>query len=94
MEEKLGRLEKQMKKLITDFRDACEKNEELRRQNDTLLNELLEKTRKLEVFEERDSVLMEAQAEKKRLESQHQRIREEVAELLEKVRTLKIDKKP
>ena len=94
MEEKLGRLEEQMKKLITDFRDACEKNEELRRQNDTLLNELLEKTRKLEVFEERDSVLMEAQAEKKRLESQHQRIREEVAELLEKVRTLKIDKKP
>ena len=68
MEEKLSRLENQMKRLITDFRDAREKNEELRRQNDQLLNELLEKNRQLEVFEERDSVLMEAQAQKKRLE--------------------------
>jgi hypothetical protein len=37
---------------------------------------------------------MEAQAEKRRLENQHQHIREEVAELLKKVRSLKIDKKP
>ena len=91
MEEKLARLENQMKRLITDFRDACERNEELRQQNDQLLNELLEKNRQLEIFEERDSVLMEAQAQKKHLEEQHQYIRKEVAELLQKVRTLKGD---
>ena len=93
MEEKLARLESQMKKVIADFRNACQKNEELRKQNDKLLNELLEKSRRLEVFEERDSVLMESQAEKKNLEQQHQRIRKEVTELLEKVRALKPDKK-
>ena len=93
MEEKLARLESQMKKVIADFRNACQKNEELRKQNDKLLHELLEKSRRLEVFEERDSVLMESQAEKKNLEQQHQRIRKEVTELLEKVRALKPDKK-
>lgn len=93
MEEKLARLEKQMKRLIADFRDACDKNEELRKQNDTLLNELLEKSRRLEVFEERDSVMMETQAEKKHLEKQHERIRKEVTELLQKVKALKIDTK-
>ena len=82
-----------MRKLIADFRDACEKNEALRKQNDNLLNELLEKSRKLEVFEERDSVMMETQAEKKHLEKQHERIRKEVKELLEKVRALRIDTK-
>jgi hypothetical protein len=92
MEEKLARLEEQMKKLITDFRDACEKNDELRKQNDKLLNDLLEKTRRLEVIEERDAVLMETQAEKAHLEEQHKRIRKEVMALLEKVRTLKRDK--
>jgi phage shock protein A len=92
MEEKLARLEDQMKRLITDFRDACEKNEGLRSQNDKLLNELLEKNRRLEVAEERDSVLMDAQAEKKRLEKQHKRIRKEVAELLAKVQALNINK--
>jgi peptidoglycan hydrolase CwlO-like protein len=89
MEDKLVRLEEQMKRLINDFRQVCEKNEDLRKQNDKLLSELLEKSRKLEVFEERDSVLMEAQAEKKNLEKQHQRIRKEVDELLEKIRSLK-----
>ena len=93
MEEKLARLESQMKKVIADFRNACQKNEELRKQNDKLLHELLEKSRRLEVFEERDSVLMESQAEKKNLEQQHQHIRKEVTELLEKVRALKPDKK-
>lgn len=93
MEEKLARLENQMKKVIADFRDACQKNEELRKQNDKLLHELMEKSRQLEVFEERDSVLMESQAQKKNLEKQHQRIRKEVAELLEKVRALKPEKK-
>jgi len=93
MEEKLARLENQMKKVIADFRDACQNNEELRKQNDKLLHELLEKSRRLEVFEERDSVLMESQAEKKNLEQQHQHIRKEVTELLEKVRALKPDKK-
>jgi len=93
MEEKLARLENQMKKVIADFRDACQKNEELRNQNDKLLHELMEKSRQLEVFEERDSVLMESQAQKKNLEKQHQRIRKEVAELLEKVRALKPEKK-
>ena len=93
MEEKLARLENQMKKVIADFRDACQKNEELRKQNDKLLHELLEKSRRLEVFEERDSVLMESQAEKKNLEQQHKRIRKEVTELLEKVRALKPEAK-
>jgi hypothetical protein len=49
----------------------------------------MEKNRRLEVFEERDSVLMEAQAEKRRLEQQHQAIRKEAAQILEKVRTLR-----
>ncbi len=89
MEDKLARLEEQTKKLITDFRDACEQNEELRRENERLLNELLEKKRQLEILEERNSVLMETQAEKKRLEQQHQRISREAAELLKKVRALK-----
>jgi hypothetical protein len=93
MEEKLARLENQMKKVIADFRDACQKNEELRKQNDNLLHELMEKSRRLEVFEERDSVLMQSQAQKKNLEKQHQRIRKEVTELLEKVRALKPEKK-
>ncbi len=93
MEEKLTRLEDQMKRLIADFRDAREKNEALRTQNEALLNELLEKSRKLEVFEERDSVMMETQAEKKQLEKQHERIRKEVTELLRKVKALKVDAK-
>ena len=44
-------------------------------------------------IEERDSVMMESQAEKKNLERQHQRIRKEVTELLEKVRALRPEKK-
>ncbi len=93
MEDKLVRLEEQMKRLIADFRDACGKNEELRRQNERLLNELLEKKRSLEVLEEREALLMEAQAEKKKLEQQRERIRTEVSELLEKVRALRGNEK-
>lgn len=89
MQEKLARLEDQMKRLLTDFRDACVKNEALRRENDSLLNELMEKSRRLEVFEERDSVLMEAQAEKKRLEEQRQKIRKETEQLLKRIRALR-----
>ncbi len=89
MEDKLTRLEKQMKRLLADFQDAWEKNETLRKENERLLNDLMEKNRRLEVFEERDSVLMEAQAEKRRLEQQHQAIRKEAAQILEKVRTLR-----
>ena len=88
MEEKLARLEEQMRRLIHDFRDACGENEELRRQNERLLNELLEKSRQLEVLEERSSVLMETQAEKKKMEQQRERIRKEAMELLERVRAL------
>ena len=89
MEDKLVRLEEQMKRLIVDFRNACEKNEELRRQNERLLNDLLEKKRSLEVLEEREALLMEAQAEKKKMDQQRERIRKEVSELLEKVRALR-----
>ena len=89
MEEKLARLEEQMKKLIVDFRDVCEKSEDLRLQNEQLYGELLEKSRKLDVLEERGMVLMEGQAEKKRMEQQHERIRKEVKKLLKKVRALK-----
>ena len=89
MEEKLARLEEQMKRLISDFQDACGKNEELRRQNERLLNDLLEKSRQLEVLEERGSLLMEAQGEKKKMERQRERIRKEAGELLEKVRALR-----
>ncbi len=88
MQEKLSRLEEQMKKLLADFRDACKKSEELLRENERLLNELMEKNRRLEVVEERDSVLMEAQAEKRRLEQKQKNIREETERLLEKVRAL------
>ena len=93
MEDKLVRLEEQMKRLIVDFRNACEKNEELRRQNERLLNDLLEKKRSLEVLEEREALLMEAQAEKKKMDQQRERIRKEVSELLEKVRTLRGNEK-
>jgi hypothetical protein len=89
MEEKLARLEEQMKKLIADFRDVCEKSEDFRLQNEQLHGELLEKSRKLDVLEERGMVLMESQAEKKRMEQQHERIRKEVKKLLKKVRALK-----
>jgi peptidoglycan hydrolase CwlO-like protein len=89
MENTLTRLENQMKKLVADFQRTCEQNEELRRRNEQLLNELLEKTRRLEVVEERDSVLMETQAEKKRLEDQRERIRKEVLSLQKKIRALK-----
>lgn len=89
MEEKLTRLEEQMKKLITDFRDVCGKSEDLRLQNEQLQSELLEKSRKLDVLEERGMVLMEGQAEKNRMEQQHERIRKEVKQLLKKVRALK-----
>ncbi len=89
MEEKLSRLEEQMKRLLTDFREACNKNEALRLENERLLNDLMEKNRRLEVFEERDSVLMEAQAEKRRLEQKHKEIRRETERLLEKLRALR-----
>ena len=89
MEEKLARLEEQMKKLITDFRNVCEKSEDFRLQNEQLHSELLEKSRKLDVLEERGMVLMEGQAEKKRMEQQHERIRKEIKKLLKKVRALK-----
>jgi len=89
MEEKLARLEEQMKKLIADFRDVCEKSEDVHLQNEQLHSELLEKSRKLDVLEERGMVLMEGQAEKKRMEQQHERIRKEVKKLLKKVRALK-----
>jgi hypothetical protein len=93
MEDKLARLEEQMKRLITDFRDSCEKNENLRVQNERLLNDLLEKKRQLDVLEERSAMLMEAQAAKKKLEQQRERIRKEVDELLEKVRALRGNEK-
>ncbi len=93
MEDKLGRLEEQMKRLITDFRNALDKNEELRLQNDRLLHDLLEKKRELEVLEEREKMLMEAQAEKKKLEQQRERVRKEVSQLLEKVRALRRNEK-
>ena len=89
MEEKLARLEEQLRRLISDFQDACGENEELRRQNERLLDELLEKSRQLEVLEERSSVLMGAQAEKKNMEQQRERIRKEAVELLERVRALR-----
>ncbi len=89
MEEKLARLEEQMKRLLADFRDASEKNEELRKENERLLNELMEKTRRLEVSEERDSMLMEAQSGKRRLEQKHRDIRKETERLLEKIRALR-----
>ncbi|RJP14009.1 MAG: hypothetical protein C4520_21905 [Candidatus Abyssobacteria bacterium SURF_5] len=89
MDEKLARLEEQMKRLVSSFRDACEKNEHLRRQNERLLNELLEKTRQMEVLEERGELLLEAQAEKKKLEAQREQIRKEINALLERVRALK-----
>jgi chromosome segregation ATPase len=93
-EDKLARLEEQMRKLIGDFKGLWEKNESIRRQNEQLLSELLEKTRQIEVLEERGSMLMETQAEKKKLEQQRELIRRQVQELLEKVRTLRgIDKK-
>jgi hypothetical protein len=93
MEDKLARLQGQMERLIADFRDACEKNDELRRQNENLLSDLLEKSRRLEVLEEHGSVLMEAQAEKKKMEQQRERIRKEVEEMLKQVRALKGDDK-
>ena len=89
MEEKLARLEEQMKRLLADFRDASEKNEELRKENESLLNELMEKTRRLEVSEERDSMLTEAQSDKRRLEQKHRDIRKEAERLLERVRALR-----
>ncbi len=89
MQDKLARLEDQMNKLLTDFRDAREKNEALRRENDHLLHDLMEKNRRLEIAEEHDSVLLEAEAEKKRLEEQNKKIREEVERLLKKLRVLR-----
>ena len=89
MQDKLARLEDQMKKLLTDFRNAREKNEALRCENDRLLHDLMEKNRRLEIAEERDSVLLEAQAEKQRLEEQNRKIREEVERLLNKLSALR-----
>ena len=83
MEEKLARLEEQMKRLLADFCDASGKNEGLRKENERLLNELMEKTRRLEVSEERDSMLMEAQSDKRRLEQKHRDIRKEAERLLQ-----------
>ena len=80
-----------MKRLLGDFHSACENNESLRLENEELLHDLMEKNRRLEVFEERDSVLMDAQAEKKRLEERHQNIREEAERLLQKIRALRTD---
>lgn len=91
MKEKLERLETQMKRLLDDFRTTWEKNETLRLENERLLHDLMEKNRRLEVFEERDSVLMEAQSEKKRLEERHKQIRDEVEQLLQKIRALRAD---
>jgi len=89
MQEKLARLEDQLKRLLTDFTGVCKENEDLRRENENLLHELMEKSRRLEVSEERDTVLMEAQAERKRLEEQHRNIRKEAERLLEKIRALR-----
>jgi chromosome segregation ATPase len=89
MEDKLARLEEQMRKLIAGFHSACEKNEGLRRENEQLHNDLMEKSRQLEVLEERSLVLMETQEEKKRLQQQREQIRKETMKLLEKVRALK-----
>ena len=89
MQDKLARLEDQMKKLLGDFRDAREKNEALRRENDRLLHDLMEKNRRLEIAEEHDSALLEAEAEKKRLENQNKKIRDEVDRLLKKLRALR-----
>ena len=89
MEKKLTRLEDQMKRLLGDFRDACEQSESLRKENERLLHDLMEKNRRLEVFEERDSVLMEAQAEKKRLEERHKEIRGEAERLLQRISKLR-----
>ena len=80
-----------MKRLLGDFRSACENNESLRLENERLLHDLMEKNRRLEVFEERDSVLMDAQAEKKRLEERHNNIREEAERLLQKIRALRTE---
>lgn len=91
MEEKLSRLEAQMKKLLQEFRETREKNDELRKQNERLLNDLLEKSRQLEVLEERASMLIQNQAEKRKLIEQRDRIRAQVSELLERVRILKGD---
>ena len=52
MKEKLTRLEDQMKRLLGDFREACEQSESLRKENERLLHDLMEKNRRLEVFEE------------------------------------------
>lgn len=89
MKNKLTRLEDQMKRLLGDFRDACERSESLRKENERLLHDLMEKNRRLEVFEERDSVLMEAQAEKKRLEERHKEIRGEAERLLQRINELR-----
>lgn len=89
MEDKLARLQEQMTRLIADFRNVSEKNDELRQRNEDLLNDLLEKSRRLDVLEEHGSVLMEAQAEKKKMEQQRECIRKEVEDLLKKVRSLK-----
>ncbi len=89
MEEKLARLEEQMKRLISNFHGACEENERLRQQNERLLKELMEKNRQMEVLEEHSDLLLEAEAEKKKLEQQRERIRKELAELVERVRALK-----
>ncbi len=89
MKEKLTRLEDQMKRLLVDFRDAREQSESLRKENERLLHDLMEKNRRLDVFEERDSVLMEAQVEKKRLEERHQEIRGEAERLLQQIRELR-----
>ena len=89
MQDKLERLEDQMKRLLADFVKARKKSEELRGENDRLLHDLMEKNRRLEVFEESDSVLLEAQAEKQRLEEQNRKIRDEAERLLKKLKALR-----
>jgi hypothetical protein len=90
MEEKLSRLEAQMKRLLEEFRETREKNDELRKQNERLLNDLLEKSRQLDVLEERAAMLIQNQAEKRKLIEQRDRIRVQVRELLDRIRALKV----
>jgi hypothetical protein len=90
MEEKLSRLEAQMKRLLEEFRETREKNDELRKQNERLLNDLLEKSRQLDVLEERAAMLIQNQAEQRKLIEQRDRIRVQVRELLDRIRALKV----
>ncbi len=79
-----------MKRLLEEFRETREKNDELRKQNERLLNDLLEKSRQLDVLEERAAMLIQNQAEKRKLIEQRDRIRVQVRELLDRIRALKV----